>query len=82
MQSNNKSIDWIEEAISKKHIISYEYESFSNFQEIGSGTIYRANWEHSKHYLALKPFLNLNNAAIKEIANEVITKKIVRDLFY
>ena len=57
--NSNESINWIEEAISKKHIESYEYKYFSNFQEIGSetfGIIYRANWKNSNHYLALKPF--------------------------
>ncbi|RIA79746.1 hypothetical protein C1645_840015 [Glomus cerebriforme] len=29
-------VNWIEEAINKKHIKYYEYEHFSNIQEIGS----------------------------------------------
>ncbi|CAB4379479.1 unnamed protein product [Rhizophagus irregularis] len=60
MQNNeimNEWINWIEEAINKKHIKYYEYENFKNIQEIGSGTfgkIFRANWKCFDHYLALE----------------------------
>jgi serine/threonine protein kinase len=56
-------INWIEEAISKKHIKYYEYENFNNIEEIGSGSfgkVYRANWKSSKSFLALKSFCNFN----------------------
>jgi hypothetical protein len=72
---SNEWIDWIEEGISKKHIKYYEYEHFSNIQEIGFGgfgKVYRANWKSSFRYLALKSFFNLNKATAKEIVNEVI----------
>jgi len=76
--NSNELINWIEEAISKMHINSYEYKHFSNFQGIVSetfGIIYRANWENSEHYVVLKSFFNLNNATVKNIVVEVITKK-------
>jgi len=72
---NNNWINWIEEAVSKKHIKYYEYNHFSNFQEVDSGRfgkVYRANWKNSQKYLALKTFYNLNNVTIKEIVHEVI----------
>ncbi|CAB5216210.1 unnamed protein product [Rhizophagus irregularis] len=37
MSETNEWANWIEEAISKKHIRYYEYEYFSNIQEIGVG---------------------------------------------
>ena len=46
-ENSNEWINWIEEAISQKHIKYYEYEYFNNiFKEIGCGSfgkIYRAN---------------------------------------
>ena len=68
-------INWLEEAIAKKHLKYYEYKYFSNLQEIGSGgfgRVYRANWKHFENYLALKSFFNLNNVTVKEIVREVI----------
>jgi hypothetical protein len=73
--ANNEWINWIEEAISKKHIKYYEYEYFYNIKEIGSGgfgKVYRANWKNSNKYLALKSFYNFNDATIREIVHEVI----------
>src|SRR5437762_1922151 len=81
MQNNesvNEWINWIEEAIDKKHIKYYEYENFKNIQEIGSGAfgkVFRANWKNFENYLALKSFFNLNNVTVKEIVNEVILLK-------
>ena len=75
---NSKWINWIEEAIAKGHIKYYEYEHFSNIQEIGCGTfgkVYRVNWKNSHGYLALKSFFNLNGITVKEIVNEVIIEK-------
>ncbi|RGB39523.1 kinase-like domain-containing protein [Rhizophagus diaphanus] len=72
--SYNEDIDWIEEAIGKKHIKYYEFENFSNIEEIGSGSfgkVYRANWKNSHSFLALKFFFNLNNVTIKEVVNEL-----------
>ncbi|CAB5336567.1 unnamed protein product [Rhizophagus irregularis] len=43
MQNNEKTyewINWIEEAINKKHIKHYEYECFSNIQETGSEIVH------------------------------------------
>ncbi|CAB4398736.1 unnamed protein product [Rhizophagus irregularis] len=81
---NNENIDewinWIEEAISKKHMKYYEFEDFKNIQEIGYGAfgkIFRANWKNFDHYLALKSFYNLNNITLKEIVYEL---KIQRDV--
>ena len=79
MQNSNSNewINWIEDAISKKHIKYYEYNHFSNFQKIGTGgfgKVYCANWKNSGQYFALKSFLNLNNVTIKELVREVFTK--------
>jgi hypothetical protein len=77
MQNNeniDEWIDWIEEAINKKHIKYYKYENFKNIKEIGSGAfgkVFRANWKSSDNYLALKSFFNLNSITLKEIVNEV-----------
>jgi hypothetical protein len=85
---NNENIDewinWIEEAIIKKHIKYYEYENFKNIQVIGSGAfgkVFRANWKNLDNYLALKSFFNLNNITLKEIVNEVILLSI-KKIFY
>ena len=53
-ENSNEWINWIEEAISKNHIKYYEYEHFSNIQEIGCGTfgkVHRVNWKNSHRYL-------------------------------
>ena len=78
MQNNNSNewINWIEEAISKKHMKYYEYNHFSNFQEIGTGgfgKVYSANWRNSEQCFALKSFFNLDNVTVKELVREVIT---------
>ncbi|UZO03360.1 uncharacterized protein OCT59_023767 [Rhizophagus irregularis] len=73
-------INWIEEAISKKHIKYYEYENFNNIEEIGSGSfgkVYRANWKSSNSFLALKSFCNFNSVTVKEVVNE-ISMNIIR----
>ena len=78
MQTTNSneldnSLNWLEEAISKKHIKHYEYKYFSNTQEIGSGgfgKVYRAKWKNSNQHFALKSFFNIKSA-IKEIVHEV-----------
>jgi len=77
-ENSNEWNNWIEEAISKNHIKYYEYEHFSNIQEIGRGAfgkIYRANWKNSHRYLALKYFFNFDGITFKEIVNEVIIKR-------
>ena len=74
-ENSNDWSDWIEEAISKKHIKHYEYENFNNIEEIGFGSfgkVYRANWKNSRSFLALKSFFNLNNIVVKEVVSEVI----------
>ncbi len=74
---NSNGINWIDESISKKHIRYYEYESFHNIQEIGSGgfaKVYRAKWKNSEQYLALKYFSNRDVNTVKELVREVITK--------
>ena len=51
----NEWTNWIEEAISKKHIKHYDYKHFSNIQGINNGSlgkVYRANWKDSKQCLA------------------------------
>src|SRR3954452_12937953 len=85
--NSNEWIDWIEEAISKKYFKYYEYEHFSNIQEIGTGgfgKVYRANWKNSPGYLALKSLSNLNDdITVKETVREVIIRyyKIIYSVF-
>ncbi|CAB4379603.1 unnamed protein product [Rhizophagus irregularis] len=81
---NNKNIDewinWIEEAINKRHIKYFEFENFKNIQEIGSGAfgkVFRANWKNFDNYLALKSFYNLNKITLKEIVHELILQRDV-----
>ncbi|CAB4385551.1 unnamed protein product [Rhizophagus irregularis] len=79
MSYNSKPewVNWIEEAILKKHIKHYEYENFSNLEKIGTGGFgeaYRAKWKRSK-ILALK---SLNNATtVEKIVHEL---QIQRDV--
>jgi hypothetical protein len=83
--TETKWINWIDEAISKKHVKYYEYTHFHNIQEIGKGCfgkVYRVNWKNSEQYLALKSFFNLDNATVKEIVHEVITKYIIYNNFW
>src|SRR5215813_83989 len=75
MSEVNKWSDWIEDAIYKEHIKHYEYKYFNNIQEIGTGgfgKVYRANWNNSHRYFALKSLLNIDEVAIKELVHEVI----------
>src|SRR6266498_4529574 len=81
IKNTNEWINWIEEAITKKHIKYYEYDGFGDIQEIGSGAfgkVFRANWKNSRQHLALKSFFNLNNITVKEIVCEVIMNYIIR----
>ena len=78
-------IDWIEEAISKKHIKYYDYRHFNNIQEIGIGgfgTDYRANWRDSKQYLALKSFGNFDKITLRELVHEVKIHSVLELIFY
>ena len=75
LRTTNKFIDWFDEAISRKQIEYYEYNGFSNIQEIcsgGFGKVYRANWRNTYRYFALKSFFSFDNATVKEIVHEVI----------
>ena len=77
--NTNESINWIEEAISKKYFKYYEYNHFGNIELIGTGGfghVYRAIWKSSEQRLALKSFFNLDNATVKEIVREVMTRFI------
>ena len=73
--NSNEWANWIEDGIAKKHIKYYEYSHFKNVQEIGRGgfgKVYRVNWKNQ--YFALKSFIRLDNATVKEIIREVIKK--------
>ncbi|RGB39534.1 kinase-like domain-containing protein [Rhizophagus diaphanus] len=70
MQTTNNSNEWVEEAVSKKHIKYYEYKDFRNIKKIGNdnfGKVYSANWENSEQYFALKSLSNFGNNNIKDI---------------
>ncbi|PKY45422.1 kinase-like protein [Rhizophagus irregularis] len=74
--NSNGWINWIEEAIVKEHLKYYEYEEFSNLQEIGirSRKVYRANWKSLEKIFALKSFSDIT---MKEIVHELkIQRKI------
>ncbi|POG65708.1 uncharacterized protein OCT59_024379 [Rhizophagus irregularis] len=79
-ENTNEWINWIEEAIDKEHLNYYEYNQFTDIQEIGAGgfgRVYRANWKNTKKQLALKSFFNLNNITMKEIVCELkIQRKV------
>ncbi|CAB4395995.1 unnamed protein product [Rhizophagus irregularis] len=79
-ENTNEWINWIEEAIDKEHLNYYEYNQFTDIQEIGAGgfgKVYRANWKNTKKQLALKSFFNLNNITMKEIVCELkIQRKV------
>src|SRR6266498_5069637 len=82
-ENENEWIDWIEEAITKKHIKYYEYDLFNNVQEIGSGAfgkVFRVKWKNFEHF-ALKSFFNFNRATIKEVVREVIINFIINFVF-
>ncbi|RGB42667.1 kinase-like domain-containing protein [Rhizophagus diaphanus] len=69
-ENTNKWINWIEEAVDKEHLNHYEYNQFTNIQEIGS-------WKNTKKQLALKTFFNLNHVTMKEIVCELkIQRKV------
>ncbi|CAB4473951.1 unnamed protein product [Rhizophagus irregularis] len=79
IQIFNNSFEWIEEAISKKHIKYYDYKDFYNIEKIDNkkiddynfGKVYRTNLKNSEQYFALKSF-NFDNAVIvKEIIHEI-----------
>ncbi|RIA89378.1 kinase-like domain-containing protein [Glomus cerebriforme] len=75
---DTNGITWIKEAIDKGYFKYYEYEDFSNIQEIGCGgfaRVYRANWKNSEQFFALKSFLNLNNINGKELVRELRIQK-------
>jgi hypothetical protein len=74
--NTNKCDNWIEVAIDKDYFKYYDYNYFSNIEEIGFGgfgKVFRANWRNSQH-VALKSFFNVNNNTLKEIIHEVITQ--------
>ncbi|RIA81003.1 hypothetical protein C1645_580205 [Glomus cerebriforme] len=52
--NNSNEINWIEEAIAKDHFKYYQYDQFSDIQQIGSGgfgIVYRANWKILVNFL-------------------------------
>jgi len=80
IDNSNEWVNWIEDGISRRHIKYYGYNHFSNFQEIGYGAfgiVYRANWKNLEKPFTLKSFFNFNNVTVKEIVNEVITKRSI-----
>ncbi|GBC03666.1 hypothetical protein RclHR1_05250002 [Rhizophagus clarus] len=77
---SNEWITWIEDAIEKKYFKYYEFNHFSNIQEVGSGTfgsVYRANWKNSNKYFALKSFSHPNNFTAKIYLLKLILQRKV-----
>ncbi|EXX64826.1 uncharacterized protein OCT59_024373 [Rhizophagus irregularis] len=73
-ENTNESNAWIEEVIDKDHLNYYDYNQFSNIQEIGSGDfgkVYRANLKNLEKFFTLKSFFNLDNITMKEIVREL-----------
>ncbi|CAB4438189.1 unnamed protein product [Rhizophagus irregularis] len=75
--SNNidviNSSEWIDKAFAKNFIKYYEYNHFSNIQQVSSDSsckVYRANWKDSHNHLTLKSFFNFNSVTVNEIINE------------
>ncbi|GBC22590.2 kinase-like domain-containing protein [Rhizophagus irregularis DAOM 181602=DAOM 197198] len=79
-ENTSESINWIEEAIFKKHLKFYEYKKFSNFQQISVGSIgkvYRANYDKNlEKQFAIKSFFNFNNITLKEIIRELKIQRL------
>src|ERR1051325_9907255 len=70
----NKWVSWLEGAIAEDYIQYYDYNHFSNRQEIGSGgfgKVYRVNWKNTKD-VELKSFFNFNKNTARKIVREVI----------
>ena len=64
---------WIERYMKEEKVNYYEFNEFSNIEEVGNGIIgkmYKANWKQSEKCVILKSF-NLDNAIVKEIVYEV-----------
>ena len=71
MNDSNVYIDWLEKAISENYIKYYDYDEFTNKEEISNGSfgnVSRANRKDSDTVMALKYSFNLT---VKEIVNEV-----------
>ncbi len=52
--TNNEWINWIEEAVDKEFFKFYEYDQFSNLQQIGTGgfeKVFCANWKNLENIL-------------------------------
>ncbi|CAB4388087.1 unnamed protein product [Rhizophagus irregularis] len=79
-ENMSESINWIEEAIFKKHLKFYEYKKFSNFQQISVGSIgkvYCANYDKNlEKQFAIKSFFNFNNITLKEIIRELKIQRV------
>ncbi len=71
-------MDWIENVIKEGELTCYDYNQFSNIEQIGIGgfgKVYRANWKNGlEQCLALKSFFNLDIVILKEIVHEVNIK--------
>ncbi|UZO05068.1 uncharacterized protein OCT59_025429 [Rhizophagus irregularis] len=74
LTKNSNEYNMIEDAISKKLIKYYEFEQFSDLQEIGFGgfgKVYRTSWKNYYKQCALKSFFNFNDSTVKEIVREI-----------
>ena len=67
-ENTNEVANWLDETIDGEYFKNYEYEHFSDIQEIGSGRlgkVFHANWKNLE-YLALRSF-TFDNVTVKEI---------------
>jgi hypothetical protein len=78
MEDINDSKEWIEKAINTKYLKYYDYNYFSDFQEIGTGAfseVHRANYKNlnelNQQYFAIKSFFKSDDATVKAIVHEV-----------
>ncbi|CAB4398909.1 unnamed protein product [Rhizophagus irregularis] len=74
LTKNSNEYNMIEDAISKRLIKYYEFEQFSDLQEIGFGgfgKVYRTSWKNYYKQCALKSFFNFNDSTVKEIVREI-----------
>ena len=75
-KEKNEFTEWIDDAISKKHLKYYKYELFIDRKEIGSGsfgTVYKTYNNHYRKDMVLKA-LKINNLPSEKIVEEIVNE--------